>query len=491
MATYYIDFSAANDSANGTSKVTPLKRCPGMTGYTGSPTLSAGDTVVFKGGEVWIGVYPWVLSASGSSGNQITYTVDATWFTGGAWSQPTFNGQAALTSGGMIQAIAKNYFTFNNLNIINHGAAGTLTEDGASSPQAINFESCHHLIFTNLTLATYSQRTFYIHNDAGGASDSYVFDNIDASHCASLLWQGGDSTTINGWRMSNCYLHDCSSQIGKMTAGSDDGVHGDGFAHLFSGASTLAITNLEFYNNKARGDFRRSFGTAGGVTALFFLEKGTYSGNIYNNDFAVTPSDGVQIISTYCEVGGGTNGGTLIFCNNTLVNPNAFDNSIGNGFAITNGPGTYIVKNNLFSGFRYSMSVSTTSGNTYDINNNMCDNTSGQIGTSEPPDTNGHLKTYAQWQASPLFFDLNGLLGYSPTFVNSPTDNSLAPGSNGINAGQNLTNLGITPLNSDKNGNARPPTGSWWIGAFQTAGTQTTQVIKRIGRFLRLYGPAN
>jgi hypothetical protein len=39
--------------------------------------------------------------------------------------------------------------------------------------------------------------------------------------------------------------------------------------------------------------------------------------------------------------------------------------------------------------------------------------------------------------------------------------------SSAIGLGENLTNLGITALNSDKAGNPRPSTGPWDIGAYE------------------------
>jgi Divergent InlB B-repeat domain len=73
---YYIDSAAANDSANGTSTATPWKRCPGMVGWSGSHTPTAGDVFVFKGGDTWTSGYlPLTVQQSGTSGagNTITY----------------------------------------------------------------------------------------------------------------------------------------------------------------------------------------------------------------------------------------------------------------------------------------------------------------------------------------------------------------------------------------------------------------------------------
>lgn len=73
-ATYYVDFDAGNDANNGTSTGTAWKHCPGDTNATAtadSTTLSAGDTVKFKGGVVYLGLI--AGSWSGSAGLVITY----------------------------------------------------------------------------------------------------------------------------------------------------------------------------------------------------------------------------------------------------------------------------------------------------------------------------------------------------------------------------------------------------------------------------------
>ena len=57
-ATYYVDFAAGSDSANGTSSSTPWKHCKGDSNATGTAagtTLTAGDVVNFKGGIIYTG----------------------------------------------------------------------------------------------------------------------------------------------------------------------------------------------------------------------------------------------------------------------------------------------------------------------------------------------------------------------------------------------------------------------------------------------------
>lgn len=85
-ADYYVDFDSGSD-ANAGTQAAPFKHCPGdanATGTAASTTLSAGDTVYFKGGVRYYGEIS--LSWSGASGNHITYDGNSSgsWGTGKA-----------------------------------------------------------------------------------------------------------------------------------------------------------------------------------------------------------------------------------------------------------------------------------------------------------------------------------------------------------------------------------------------------------------------
>ena len=85
VPTYYVSYSTGSDSNSGTSTASPWKHFPGMKGLTpagastgdgctgvcASTTLSAGNRVIGKGGDVWpYTTAPWDFSASGSSSSQ-------------------------------------------------------------------------------------------------------------------------------------------------------------------------------------------------------------------------------------------------------------------------------------------------------------------------------------------------------------------------------------------------------------------------------------
>lgn len=84
MTIYYIDFDTGNDSNSGTSTSTPWKHCPGDSNFTGSHSVIAGDTFIFKGGVVYEGQV--TITASGTSSNYITFDGNSlgTWGTGKA-----------------------------------------------------------------------------------------------------------------------------------------------------------------------------------------------------------------------------------------------------------------------------------------------------------------------------------------------------------------------------------------------------------------------
>ena len=120
-ATYYIDYNATDDSANGTAKGTPWKRQPYMQGFGGSYSHSAGDKFIFKGGVTWpaacfaYGTAPAgpIISDGGTSGNSDYYGVDKTWYTGAAWSRPIFSNSG--TSSNAFFWIMANNITFDNI----------------------------------------------------------------------------------------------------------------------------------------------------------------------------------------------------------------------------------------------------------------------------------------------------------------------------------------------------------------------------------------
>ncbi|MFZ3043672.1 MAG: hypothetical protein WA058_01000, partial [Minisyncoccia bacterium] len=127
-ATYYIDYNAANDSANGTSSATPWKRAPGMVGFAGSYSHLAGDVFLFKGGSTWgAAALPLTIGYSGTAGNVDTYRVA----TSGEWSGSTgyalFDGEGTDTN--LLSAAGKSYIRVSGIDFYRNNTGSYKTVD--------------------------------------------------------------------------------------------------------------------------------------------------------------------------------------------------------------------------------------------------------------------------------------------------------------------------------------------------------------------------
>jgi hypothetical protein len=90
-ATYYVSSTKGNDRNQGTESA-PWAYCPGMTGWGGSATLHAGDTVYFDSAGTWAGsASAQILSVAGG----VTYIGDE-W---GSGTRATLQSNSNLSSG--------------------------------------------------------------------------------------------------------------------------------------------------------------------------------------------------------------------------------------------------------------------------------------------------------------------------------------------------------------------------------------------------------
>lgn len=152
--TYYIDYAAGSDSANGTSTTAPWKHMPGMQGCTANCAKTApkaGDKIILKGGVTWPNaVFPIIWTWSGSSGSPIYIGVDQTWYTGGSWTRPIFTAGGSPISGTLnlfVHESSGSYVTWDNiemtgLNWTSNGSYGAIGH--------INFGSSTYITMSNL-----------------------------------------------------------------------------------------------------------------------------------------------------------------------------------------------------------------------------------------------------------------------------------------------------------------------------------------------------
>lgn len=235
-AQYFIDYSATNDSANGTTMGTPWKRHPYMVGFSGSYSHAAGDRFIFKGGVTWPrSVFQMNITAGGSSDSvRDYYGVDAAWYTGGDFSKPVFDfehtvisGFGTQTAGVLVNQVS--YITFDSLVFTNHTAPVNLLDPASSknygSGSLIVANVANYVTATNCSFRDWNLSaipTSSPNNQDGGGGFEYVgagggagmvathcdFDcvNVTNMHTGDAMWNIGlveycvISNTSSGYR---------------------------------------------------------------------------------------------------------------------------------------------------------------------------------------------------------------------------------------------------------------------------------------------------
>lgn len=459
-STYYIDFGAANDSANGTTTSTPWKRCPGMTGFAGSYSHSAGDSFIFKGGVSWTsGVFPITIANSGSFGNIDKYTTDHTYFSGGAWSQPIWNNQGSgnKSSGAGIVLSSKDFVQLNDLNIINQGVAGQ------SDGYGMALTDVHNFYFTSNTFAPQA-KVGITASWANGTHTNVNFNYNIVSNVSSFIWIAGEHTVPGG----TCLIRWVNIIGNTLTDGHEqivDGAHADGLVHFFATTNGVAynfdpstvFTNVVIAGNTVGGDWSNGYGgdSSGGLSAMVFCEA-TCSAQIYNNVFSFSTLGGSSPVSNgdACFGMRSYNYSRVEIYNNTCVQNST--HLLQTGIACGNGDAnsTTIVKNNLVSGYNTAFEIIGTNG-AVTCDYNLWDCASGNLFADG-------FVSYATWVA--LGFDAHGILGTAPSVISWPSNLALQNGA-GVDAATSLSAIFAT----DRNGTSRPQGGAWDMGAYETS----------------------
>jgi hypothetical protein len=252
--TYYVDYANGLDTNNGTSKLTPWKRAPGMNGATGntnSITPVAGDNVIFKGCVTWPNAtFSWFPQGNGSSGNPIYYGVDVTWWdntvTGCAssWNRPTFNlGNAAPTDNSyrIIFLGNNSYITLDNFEITNvaclpspgNGSTDVFDWGGPGNATGVTVKNMYvhgwnNPVFSvgtgNTTSGSYSITNFVPFSYSPQPSSSWVSGiyagqvRLQTIPCCTSIPAGNGSPTLTAISGSNPYTLTFSNTGGPATS---------------------------------------------------------------------------------------------------------------------------------------------------------------------------------------------------------------------------------------------------------------------------------
>lgn len=450
-ATYYIDFASGYDSSAGTSKDTPWKRAPGMKGYAHVGYIhAAGDQFIFKGGVTWDNtIAPWNITNSGAPGNYDYYGVDKTWYLGAAWSRPVFDGGSLSTvTNNPYFYITSSYITFDNLQVQNIGVSGT-----NQGNYGIEFWNGHDITVQNMRLAEMARAALLFEAETGTTLSNITLVGNDISDCSWGIGIGAASanTIYDNVIIRGNVFHDFHSQIANA-------VHADGVMLFSAGTSNQYVGNVQFYDNEMYGDWSQIDTSAAGVSALFLCSSCGNAVTIYNNYGTVSATTGGYVILLSEQYN--PQGPITVYNNSFSMNSNWY------GFIRGAYVSSLTVKNNIYTGgttVYYFGDATTTQGLVSDYNDFYGWSTPNILG-----DLIGGAGLINYSTLRSLGYEANGL-NINPLFV-SPTNLRLSGCSPAIGQGTNLS----TSFSIDADGNQRPASTVWDMGAFKAGGKPCT-----------------
>lgn len=314
-AEYWIDYTQSNDSANGTSAGTAWKRAPGMTGFAGSYSHSAGDRFYFKGGVVWSNAcFQWTIANSGTSGSPDYYGTTNNFYTGGSFTQPVldFSGVTNITA--RIYT-TESYFTLDNFELRGDTKSNGSTYVGSSTVFFNGGTACH---FTR----NYVHGWRYVDGVLGNdymicLTGDAISNRVDGTE--SLIGGKGSGRAL-------CWAH---RFIGNVVTNVSNGIlPTSGFSGTVIESNIISSIvqaidpaehgNAVYVYNSAtiRGNTIRD--VFSGYQTLY-VESSTGASsttNLIYNNLIFNPGSGCIVLES--DLGTGTNSDTRIF-NNTLV----------------------------------------------------------------------------------------------------------------------------------------------------------------------------
>lgn len=432
-------------------------------GSTGSPvTIRFEAGAIFQSprwpntGAIRVGYYNGAHSdiiIDGGSNGIIENTANGTGLTyHGASSGISIEGLSTTA----ISNIEVKNLTIRNI-YLNLGNLATATDTDGQSTQNINCSG---------PLSNISVHNCVLDNARSGISGSFdgftwesvsIYDNYISDHCWGISVAGlGALSTATNLRIYNNEITDwvkwsCPSNAGFCNNKTDT-YHTDGII-TYSGDSAPTYAPL-IYNNYIHGDLG-----SGSATGFIFCTVGNPTNNgrsgseciVFNNLLVNETS----VPHTLLWFGTQTKNNKVY--NNTIIG--TVTNDSFNPCIISSSLGGDIYKNNICSTFSQIFSTQWAADPAAIIgqsDNNVFYNIGSQVFVGT-----GASYTLAQWKS--LGRDTNSVTT-SPNLSGTYHPQS---GSSAINAGADLTSVGIAALLSDKAGVGRPNGSAWDIGVYE------------------------
>lgn len=478
--TYYISNTGCSDSNAGTSSSAPWCHCPGLVGWTGSTTLSPGDTVYFDSSSTWSASSNQVLNVTGG----VTYIGNA-WGTG---TRAVFAATAALTCG-LVRMTSDDptYPTVVQGFEIN------------GNDQYANGVNMNHVCWSvPLTGAMKTIQNCLIHNIGANGSAGYYDYGI-------MLTSQDASTPVSNVQVLNNVVHDIARGAIMLYPGPDN-------SYLLS---NVTVRGNETFNTGQEADNTSGLGQGciiknNVTTALiefnnFHGSNGTYGTAVQiNND--IVGGTGPVGVSVRYNILNNTDGSGMYIQNNGVGRTLDFYGNIvynsGLGFGVevnANNTGSLSLKfyNNTFYNNYVDIGNYSATTTVMEFENNIVYTLSGQTPLSDPAGkitahnnntyyrvgggtlvssggtsyTSSNLTTYEAtgFSSDPLFVNTSNLpTGFTGTYgINEqPNNNGLALQTSSPDLGSGAI-LG-SAYNSSINSITRPSSSGWDRGAYQT-----------------------
>jgi hypothetical protein len=366
------------------------------------------------------------------------------------------SGLGSTQSIGIYGQSGMNNCEIRNLNINNMYIHSSASDGSGGGNYAIYMHGSNNLIHNNS-----------IHDASAGVKIEITSSNnrYYNNHIYNINWGifesgSGSSNSITNELIYGNDVHDFANWDTT-----DDSFHHDGI-FLSGNTSTADLTHVDVYNNYLHGTTSNATTCASAygscMTAYIYINTDSYV-RVFSNLIVLNSGDT-----------GPNNGPVLLFVddhdsfiNNTVIGGTL---SGGNTCIHLNSGTNFTVENNIFSN---CSSVLWNDGSTFlSLNYNVY-----QASTLSWRKGSSYYSTLATWQSASggdaASQATTGSLSIGGSYV--PNSGSIA-----IGAGANLTSLGGTALDSDKAGNARPSSGAWDAGAYQS-GTSAQQPTSPTG----------
>jgi hypothetical protein len=493
MATYHVSQSGAG-SANGTSEanawaVSAFNTAGNWSSTVGtSGKISPGDTVILYGTIS----SSMTVQGSGASGNRITILfAENAKLSAASWeSNPASN-----TSGGALVIHTKSHLN------IDGGTNGIIecTDNGTNlgvqnSSKGINGTSVSDTTIRNLTIRNIYVRVVGTDLAGGGPAiqntckngnpitnfiveDCLIHDagtGIDTDYAAgcsnytfrrntiyNVNWGGRTADRNSSSAIEDVYIYgnriyNFSNWDGTDTTSRAALHHNGWYCWAESGGS---LGSVFFYGNTVGPGWNTQTDDSQATAGLFISGAGAagpfYAFNnvfISGDDAHDKPSNG----HIYTWPGASAE---AYYLNNTSIGK-------GSGIALsflaargTEGSQVLVVKNNLIVGAT-AVAINSEAGVTATIDRNLLYSPPTNQAYTTSVNSSSNFRTFAQWQA--LGYDTNGIYGSDPLLTETYRLGASSPA---IGEGENLSAYFTT----DADGNTRPASGAWDIGAFQYA----------------------